>query len=889
MFLLKINHLQATAIHKYVGLFGLLLIVLGLLVFSTAQPVEAADPLECSSHEFSIRTTPEGGVTMLAGPEGQQEIPGGTEQLAVVQEGCRGFGGENIYWFSLLDPSEASSEGYTFFQKNGNEYFQIEDLDDLSWGGPGSSSDSVVITYVNDRRDEQTVTVGNFPIARGYLQNGVIVDEDGVGVAPGSDAAEDAAEEELACADYVGIIGWALCPITNILGSTLDFTASVVESLLQVPNVYFEADPNGDPPPIKEAWAIIRNIAFTILVPMTLVMVISTALGFEIFSAYTVKKALPRLIFATIFIALSWDLIVLAITVVNGLGAGIAGIITSPIGGFNNSSLSDLISFGGDKWISAFGLLGLGVAGTAAAIGGYGVIFITLAIFVLTILTVLLLLLLREVLIVSLAIFAPIALLAWVFPANTKLWSLWRGSFVKLLLLYPLIMLLLASGRVVAYVVTEGGSFEGIGFQSTVLVLVAYLGPFVFIPTAFRYVGGVFGNIAGMVNDKEKGLFDRGKKLRGSIMKKNTAETLQGSRFNDGTRFGRSANRFGQLVGAASRTGLGVRPGQWGARLNSGVSSNDKQQIKQVFENEAFAELSGDEELLEAVAGDRGFDNIIENLATIDARRNPNGGRFVNTDGSRNEPMLRDAAARIQRVQEAGSARAVNSAAVIAQAGTSSGYSSPKAMLEAVYEASSGDLQYGTNLLVDTQKSAKSAGKVAAGGAAFGTSVPIFRDVVNNNGTVTDEQNEEMLQSALETNNGGAIVNAKRGEIGTLAPYMLDSVNTALESDDGFSLQREVAKVAGRYDAMASASPENAQIMAERVLGQTLRSAAGRPEFTNPDGTTQTVQQLMEHYRDDDRFVEMRREFQSTAARQAAGGDRPSETSLPDPPYTPGG
>jgi hypothetical protein len=55
-------------------------------------------------------------------------------------------------------------------------------------------------------------------------------------------------------------------------------------------------------------------------------------------------------------------------------------------------------------------------------------------------LTVVALLAGRQIAIMILAIIAPLAIIAWIFPANTTLWKIWQKSFMKLLLLYPLIM-----------------------------------------------------------------------------------------------------------------------------------------------------------------------------------------------------------------------------------------------------------------------------------------------------------------------------------------------------------------------------------------------------------------------------------------------------------------
>ena len=42
----------------------------------------------------------------------------------------------------------------------------------------------------------------------------------------------------------------------------------------------------------------------------------------------------------------------------------------------------------------------------------------------------------RQMLLIAFMVIAPLAILAWIFPGNDKLWKLWWNAFSKLLLLY---------------------------------------------------------------------------------------------------------------------------------------------------------------------------------------------------------------------------------------------------------------------------------------------------------------------------------------------------------------------------------------------------------------------------------------------------------------------
>jgi hypothetical protein len=358
---------------------------------------------------------------------------------------------------------------------------------------------------------------------------------------------DDEEDEQRTCED-LGRLSWLVCPVIELMEGALRALDSQVSELLHVHDRYFTPNDEGNIP-LRDAWRGVRNLAIIILLPVMIVMVISTALGFEFISAYTIKKSFPRLIAAAIFIALSWEITTFAVQFTNALGRGIGGIVTSPVGGFDSTNLSNL--FGpaegiGFTAIAIGGLIGL------AAFGMLGVLGSLLITLLLIFLAGFLVLVIREMLIVSLIIIAPLAILAWIFPANTKLWSLWRVTLTKLLLLYPLIMLLLGSGRVVASLANDTTS----GIIRIALVLGAYIGPYAFIPATFKFASGVLGNLSGVVNNTERGLFDRQKNKRAAIAKEgwNKFGKAEGDTLGARNKFVRN---IGQRVGVGTRGRFG--------------------------------------------------------------------------------------------------------------------------------------------------------------------------------------------------------------------------------------------------------------------------------------------------------------------------------------------
>ncbi len=309
---------------------------------------------------------------------------------------------------------------------------------------------------------------------------------------------------------------WLLCPavkgLINIVGAIDD----IITSQLSVgtdnngsnPNQIFcdKDDPGSDGAQksckaYESAWKSFRNIALGLMVVSGLIIVIAQALGWEILDAYAIRKTLPRLIIAAVAITLSWKLMGFFVEFTNDLGYGIRSLIYKPFADAN----FDQATLGGGGTVAA-SLVG-GVA--IGALGIFGLLSFA-ATAALAVAVAFLVLIVRQLVIIVLIIFAPIAILAFILPNTQKVYKLWWESFSKALLMFPIIAAFIAVGRVFAAVsATSGGGTLGdfIGF-------VAYFAPYFLLPLTFRFAGGALANIGGFIDNKGKGGFDRLKKFR---------------------------------------------------------------------------------------------------------------------------------------------------------------------------------------------------------------------------------------------------------------------------------------------------------------------------------------------------------------------------------------
>lgn len=320
----------------------------------------------------------------------------------------------------------------------------------------------------------------------------------------------DSTQTDPTCESEGAELSWIICPVIFLGDAIMRKLDQAIISLLSVPNDYINNEG------LEAAWSRLRNIAYIILVPIALVMVMGTMLGFDFVSAYTVKRALPRMLLAVVFIAFSFEITKFLVVLTNDVGTGLGGLITSVVADSGEVNLASVFSPGQED--GATGLLaGVGLVGATLAVGSIGIVLSYIFIAVVGLAIGFFLLSLRQMLIIALMILAPVAILAWIFPGNDKLWKLWWGTFSKLLLLFPLVILLISAGKVFAVIASD---VDG-SFVTTLMKLVAYIGPYFMIPAMFKFAGGIFATVSGMANDRSRGLFDRNKKYRQRQMAQN--------------------------------------------------------------------------------------------------------------------------------------------------------------------------------------------------------------------------------------------------------------------------------------------------------------------------------------------------------------------------------
>lgn len=312
----------------------------------------------------------------------------------------------------------------------------------------------------------------------------------------GSAATEESKKD---CGDVLGsgLLGWSICPAINAAIIFADGAWSIFDFLL----INDPLDGNGT---YYDSWTKVRDLANAILVVIFLGIVISQVSNIGI-SNYGIKKMLPRLVIVAVAINISYYLMQVIIDIANITSKSIDGIFS----GFE--SYSGLKAANGWSVLFDSILLSATVAGSvgvtlaAGAVLGWPAIILFLGAMIIPaiigIIAGLLALQVRSMLIPILAIFSPVALVAWVLPNTQKLFDKWKSMFTGLVFLYPLASIYYGGLKFAASLTLGEGKSNSI--QRLMALAALFIGTFMVAVIAIKsnsIMGKIVGGIGGFAN-----------------------------------------------------------------------------------------------------------------------------------------------------------------------------------------------------------------------------------------------------------------------------------------------------------------------------------------------------------------------------------------------------
>ncbi len=288
-----------------------------------------------------------------------------------------------------------------------------------------------------------------------------------------------------------GALAWVICPATQLIASATDF----FENNIIVPFMTVSPLTTNASNPVYILWQNFRDLANVGFIVLLFISIFSIAL-----SKYGLKRVMPRLLMVAIGINLSYFIVAFVVDAFNIFGGGISQLVTGALQQAGTTQLNEGTSAGPVRSIFTLGgaaLLTILLSGGAAI----GWLFSFLGLAALVVVVVVIILIVRQLAIIVLVVLSPVAILMYLLP-NTESWfKKWRQMLTQLLMMYPMIVLLFASGKVFGIVLQQPDfKIAGDGVTDDVaqavrviLQFLVYVIPLVFLPATFAASGALMG------------------------------------------------------------------------------------------------------------------------------------------------------------------------------------------------------------------------------------------------------------------------------------------------------------------------------------------------------------------------------------------------------------
>ena len=662
-----------------------------------------------------------------------------------------------------------------------------------------------------------------------------------------------------------GAIGWLLCSVGQfLLDGATRLDAWVLSQLSINTTAIFNDDnrPDGSDPENNEeddlvssnafrtAWSLFRNIAYALLVVLGLVMIISQIMGLDIFDAYTIRKMLPKLVLAAVFIPLLWPILGLLFNMSNDAALAMGQIIARP---FEN--------VGGNVSISAL-LLGAGGVGGAAvyfAIGGWGVFLAVLATVLLVVLSAIFILAARDIVAYVLIIFSSVAVVSAAFEPFKKLFTLWRTLLITILLSVPAIAAVLAASKAAAKiaVVTD----ENWGVLLAMVFLISGYALFWKVFQQLDKVAGQLGNLANSVTSKaQKALTG----YRADTTKRRYGEAVEGRR--------NLMRGFGWTAGVGRRAKMAEHAGMGAFGVGKKGRAKYAEAVRTMQAGVAAKALDQDHD---RAAGDDDAMQLLSQRGMTESRFLKEYAAIQEKQGVSKEDAQQRARNALGLTQTSFGVRAGTSAMRIAamksllKSNTSYRYEGKDAfenMTKAMYGDVGGLVKDRLVTASDGAAMIKSNGARAdRAGVGFGKVIQTL-DQVAREGVgsldkfvkdpktgMTKKYVTTLADEALKGTGPGQLIGQRHEAIRVLGPEMLRRAGEAYTADGnkpGPQFIQQVAASASRRDLAGQLPELNAELNAEKFAGQEIagRTMAQWEEYFR-NGASQEEQAVFQEYR----------------------------------------
>lgn len=283
------------------------------------------------------------------------------------------------------------------------------------------------------------------------------------------------------CAAELNGYGTLICSGQNLFITISDVLYGMIADTLASQSDLTKVDG------VRQKWNSFLNIANIVLIIAFLVVIYSTATSTEGLSNYDIKKLLPRIIILAIAINLSFYICMALVDLSSILGRGIISILIEQESGpqlLKNAQETAKTVVNISPELKTVALVA--IAAVLVVLIGAPVI--------LALLTIVFALAVRGVALMLLVIISPIAFAIYLFnhQGMSKVFNMWLENFIKLLLVYPLFMLVWGGSRLVSGLTSNSSSIMPPALPLLIEVA-CFVAPALSILPLFRMSGSILG------------------------------------------------------------------------------------------------------------------------------------------------------------------------------------------------------------------------------------------------------------------------------------------------------------------------------------------------------------------------------------------------------------
>ena len=291
----------------------------------------------------------------------------------------------------------------------------------------------------------------------------------------------DPSENKDECAAELNGFGSIICSGQNLFETITNILYGTIAKMLVDQTELTKSDT------VRKHWGNFLNVANIILIIAFLVVIYSTATSTGGLSNYDVKKLLPRIIIFAIAINLSFYICMALVDLSTIVGKGIFGLLMGGSTGAPPQLINSAQKTAGE--INSF-VVGVALVAIAAVL-----VILVGAPIILALLAIVFALVVRGIALMILVIISPVAIALYLFNNQglSKGFTMWRDNYIKLLLVYPLFMLVWGGTRVVSGLVNQGDQ-DGINALFVLLVeTICLITPALSIMPLFKASGDIMG------------------------------------------------------------------------------------------------------------------------------------------------------------------------------------------------------------------------------------------------------------------------------------------------------------------------------------------------------------------------------------------------------------